>query len=84
MFIMPMITSFPVAGMTTAIGTADWPTLGTFFAWTLIAALVGSGLGLLREGVGQKRLTRRREVPAPDNCTGQLHVQVDQRHQEAA
>ncbi len=44
-------------------GTVLWPTLGAVLAWTLIAAFVGSALGLLREAVGaplRKRVEKRR------------------------
>ena len=44
-------------------GTVLWPTLGAVLAWMLIAAFVGSALGLLREAVGaplRKRVEKRR------------------------
>ena len=48
MFIFPQIFSAPLlSGLSN--GTADSPTLGVVLAWLLIAALVGSALGILRE-----------------------------------
>jgi hypothetical protein len=46
-----MMTLAGIGAMGTAsMGTAvlSWPFLGTVVAWGLIAALVGSGLGMLR------------------------------------
>ena len=48
MFAFPLIDSLPVLSFA-AGGIIILPSLGAFLAWSLIAALVGSALGLLRE-----------------------------------
>ncbi len=57
MFSIPLISSVPIPGLFG--GTVIVPGLGAFFAVVLIAALVGSGLGMLRQ------LTS----PHPDSAT---------------
>ncbi|MFI5398600.1 MAG: hypothetical protein ACHQ9S_23985 [Candidatus Binatia bacterium] len=60
-------------------GTVLWPTIGATLAWMLIAAFVGSSLGLLREalrGTERTRVAKKRVVeshlapvaPAHDCC----------------
>jgi hypothetical protein len=80
MFAIPQMMTIPA--MTSGAGmTLDWPTIGAFLAWTLIAAFVGIGLGALH------RLT----TPAPsvthllpgDGAVNR-HVYVDHHHLEAA
>ena len=39
-------------------GTIEWPTLGALLAWTLLSALVGSGLGVLRAGLQGPRVAQ--------------------------
>jgi hypothetical protein len=39
-------------------GAVAWPTIGAVLAWMLIAACVGSGLGILREAVRGPERTR--------------------------
>ena len=50
-----MMTLAGIGAMGTAsVGTAviSWPFLGTVLVWGLVAALVGSALGMLREIAG--------------------------------
>jgi len=46
----PEILSVPVFSMLDG-GAVLWPTIGAVLVWMLIAAFVGSALGLLREGL---------------------------------
>jgi hypothetical protein len=45
----PEILSVPVFSMLDG-GAVLWPTIGAVLVWMLIAAFVGSALGMLREG----------------------------------
>ena len=56
MLTVPVFMSAPVFG-TLSSGGADWPTLGAVIGWLLLAAVVGSALGILQRG------TRRPVVP---------------------
>ena len=61
MFAFPQVLSF--AGLTgVPTGIVEWPWLGAFFAWTLVAALVGIALGFLRDFT---RETSRRRYARP-------------------
>ncbi len=49
-------------------GAVPFPTIGAVLAWMLIAAFVGSALGLLREalrGTERRRVENRRVVELP-------------------
>ena len=61
MMLFPTVMAVPLMA---AIGSeATWPTLGAVLAWTLVAALIGSGIGLLRGGVhGASAPTRRKPI----------------------
>jgi len=48
MFTLPQIFTVPLLS-SLGSGAATWPTVGVVFAWAMIAALVGSALGILRE-----------------------------------
>ncbi len=50
MFPIPEILSVPIFSALGS-GTVLYPTVGAVLAWMLIAALVGSALGVLREGL---------------------------------
>jgi len=69
MFI-PEILTVPVFSALDG-GAVPWPTVGAVLAWMLIAALVGTSLGLLREGLRGTERTRAAEktvgesAPAP-------------------
>jgi hypothetical protein len=58
----PEILTVPVFSVLDG-GAVLWPTIGAVLAWMLIAAFVGSALGLLREAVGaplRKRVENKR------------------------
>jgi ABC-type antimicrobial peptide transport system permease subunit len=62
MFTLPEILSVPVFS---ALGGGAVPTSGAVFAWMLIAAFVGSSLGVLREvlrGTARTRVANKRAV----------------------
>jgi hypothetical protein len=83
MFAIPQLITVPALASGGAM-TIEWPTLGAFLAWTLIAALVGMGLGALRRLGAQTPAARqvhpvlRRVADAPG------HVRADHNHLEAA
>ncbi|MGH3054987.1 MAG: hypothetical protein ACRDL7_08430, partial [Gaiellaceae bacterium] len=63
MFAIPQLMALPaVTGF--GVMAIEWPTLGVFLAWTLIAALVGTGLGALRRlGAQPPGVVRSHTVP---------------------
>jgi hypothetical protein len=82
MYAIPQLMTVPAL---TGVGvmTTDWPTLGVFLAWTLIAALVGTGLGALRRlGTQPPAIGRPHAVP-PRVFAASTHV-ADHNHLEAA
>ena len=64
MFTLPQIVSLPVLSGLDA-GVMQWPTIGAVLAALLIAALIGTALGLLREGVSPVQRSRAQEVAEP-------------------
>jgi len=48
MFTLPQVFAIPLLN-SLGSGASTWPTVGAVFAWAMIAALVGSALGILRE-----------------------------------
>ncbi len=78
MFTLPSLVSMPAFGVF-GVGPLDIPTVGSFFGWMLIAALVGSALGILRRMGEDRRVT-------PANRVVTFHVvpAADARHKEAA
>lgn len=63
----PEIVTFPVFSMFGS-GAVLWPTLGAVMAWMVIAAFVGSALGLLREGLrgtGRTRAANKQIADSP-------------------
>lgn len=81
MFAIPQLLGVPA--MTTVGALAmDWPTVGAFLAWTLIAALVGTGLGALRRMTSPPPSVTQ---PLPAHAVvAHSHVHVDHDHLEAA
>jgi len=80
MFSLPSLISIPAISFY-SVATLDVPTVGAFIGWALVAALVGSALGILRRmGRDNTNLSRS------NNPTISLHVvhPVDVRHKEAA
>ncbi|MBI4517036.1 MAG: hypothetical protein HY699_14605 [Deltaproteobacteria bacterium] len=81
MFPIPQVFTLPVLAGIGSAG-ADWPSIGALLGWFLVAALVGSALGLLREG---SRATRVIEQVTPQQALpSNTHLHVDQSHPEAA
>ena len=65
--------------------TIDWPMLGTFLAWTLIAALVGTGLGALRRlGAQPPVASARPRTSQPGVFAARGHANADCNHLRAA
>ncbi|HVN83845.1 MAG TPA: hypothetical protein VMW17_03275 [Candidatus Binatia bacterium] len=60
----PGLVLIPTMG---SFGYEMWPTVGAIVAWALIAALVGSGLGLLRHAAPK---ARARVVRRPAKVVG--------------
>jgi hypothetical protein len=84
MFAIPQILSLPLlSGLDS--GTLAFPVLGNVLVWTLIAALVGSALGFMRELSGRgvagvaSRSTAHPTVGSGDDC-----FVVFEDHREAA
>lgn len=81
MYAIPQLMAVPAL---TGVGvmTMDWPTLGVFLAWTLVAALVGTGLGALRRlGTQPPAVVRPHVVPRV--FAARTHA-ADHNHLEAA
>ena len=49
MFGLPQIVVAPILS-SLGSGSATWPTVGAVMVWFLVAAFVGSALGILHEG----------------------------------
>jgi len=79
MFSLPLMNALPLPGLFG--GTVVVPEIGAFVASVVIAAFVGSGLGLLRQMTSPHRVPAARQ-PQPGQ-PAQLHP-GDRPHQEAA
>ena len=83
MYAIPLLTAVPALSGFGPL-TIDWPAIGAFMAWTLIAALVGIGLGALR------RMTSRPPIviyaPTLRSRLFETHANVvpDRKHLKAA
>ena len=80
MFVFPVMSLAVWSSL--GSGTADWPTVGAVLGWMLLAALVGSGLGILRDSTRGARTTAGvgvKDAPAPT-----ADLSVDRSHREAA
>jgi hypothetical protein len=83
MFAIPQMMTVPdLVGV--GVMTIDWPMLGTFLAWTLIAALVGTGLGALRRLGAQPPPATRPHTSQPRVFTARARADTDCNHLEAA
>ncbi len=81
MFAIPQLMAVPAM---TSVGsmTMDWPTVGAFLAWMLIAAFVGTGLGALRRMTSPPPSVTQ---PHPTHAVlARPHVHADHNHLEAA
>jgi len=65
-------------------GTIEWPTLGALFVWTIVAALVGSGLGVLRAGLRAPMAVQDRAHDQPRLIVAPRSLHHDHAHSEAA
>ena len=74
---IPLMSSF-------GSGTIEWPTLGALFMWTIVAALVGSGLGVLRAGLRAPRAVQNRAHNQPRLIVACRSLHHDHAHSEAA
>ncbi len=84
MYAFPQIVSLPVLSSFESGGT-DWTMVGMVLGWMLIAALVGSALGVLREGTRTPRLVANRPLAEPKSIfTADEHVDIDHAHPHAA
>ena len=63
MFALPQMLSVPIFS-SFDLGAVAWPTIGAVLAWLLIAALVGTALGMLREVAAGAQQSRRAATPA--------------------
>ncbi len=83
MFAIPQLMMVPAL---TGVGVSslEWPALGAFLAWTLIAALVGTGLGALRRMGAQPPSSTLRPCAAQPHGFHAPSVVDDHNHQEAA
>jgi hypothetical protein len=82
MFGLPQFIVAPILS-SLGSGSAAWPTIGAVIGWSLVAALVGSALGILRQ------YTPTRQVTDESNSTTVVTVSsgdraFDQVHREAA
>jgi hypothetical protein len=83
MFAIPQMIAVPaLAGVATM--SLEWPMLGAFLAWTLIAALVGIGLGALRRLGGQRLAVSPTQTVRPPAMIAQIRPNADCNHLEAA
>jgi len=75
MFALPIVNALPLPGLFG--GTVVVPGLGALFVAVVIAALVGSGLGMLREMTSPHAIqpVRRPEPlrPVVEHCDHHLH-----------
>ena len=83
MYAFPQLIAVPALTSVGAI-TIEWPTIGAFFAWMLIAALVGSALGALRRGASQPPVVTHPRTAKPTVFALQARVDADHKHLEAA
>ena len=80
MFAFPQIVGLPLLTSLDG-GMVHGPTLGAVFTWMLLAALIGTGLGILREA-SQSRGEGRQDV-API-LSDPVDLDIDYSHRDAA
>ena len=83
MYAFPQLIAVPAL---TGVGamTIEWPTIGAFLAWTLIAALVGTGLGALRRLASQPPPVAHPHTAQPRVFQMSARLHADRSHREAA
>ena len=84
MYALPQILSLPIlSGLDS--GTLDFPAVGTFLAWALVAALVGAGLGFLRDRTtDQSAIVSSAQTSAGPAHPQQVYCEFEDSHREAA
>ncbi len=84
MFALPHILSIPdVSGL--YVAAIDWPTVGLFLGWLVIAAFVGSVLGFLREYTSRPQTSPRISTPNVRELRADVvEFQNNHDHREAA
>jgi hypothetical protein len=80
---IPLLTAVPALGGFVPM-TIEWPVIGAFIAWTLIAALVGIGLGALRRMTSKPPTVVRAPAMQPRRFEAHAHVVADRNHLQAA
>jgi len=79
MFDLAMASFPPVVG-----GIVDFPTFAAFVSWFLVAALVGSALGILREATGPHSRSATPSEPPVAFQRPLVHPGADHAHRVAA
>jgi len=83
MYAIPLLTAVPaLSGFGPLM--IDWPAIGAFMAWTLIAALVGIGLGALRRMTSRPPIVVHAPAMQPRRFGVHANVVADSNHLEAA
>ena len=83
MYAIPLLTAVPALSGFGPL-TIEWPAIGAFMAWTLIAALVGIGLGALRRMTSQPPIVVHAPARQPRRFEAHSNVVADRNHLEAA
>ena len=82
MITLPTFVTVPVLMMYAP--EVSLPSLGAVVAWALIAALVGSGIGLLRGNTRSTAVPARRKPSGRSTVSTLTHLDRADVHQEAA
>jgi hypothetical protein len=83
MFTLPQVVSLPLLS-SVAGAQLDWPWAGAFLAWVVVAALVGTSLGFLREHTRSLPAAHHTKHADPQNVpSDDRHLDVET-HREAA
>ena len=80
---IPLLTAVPTLNGFGPM-TIEWPAIGAFMAWTLIAALVGIGLGALRRMTSRPPIVFRAPAMQPRRFEAHASVVADRNHLKAA
>lgn len=79
MYAIPQLIAVPALS-NVAMTTIEWPALGAFLAWMLIAALVGIGLGALRRMTSPPPGMVTPRTLRPHTVAGCVHPHADADH----
>ena len=80
---IPLLTAVPSLSGFGPL-TIEWPAIGAFLAWTLIAALVGIGLGALRRMTARPPIVVHAPAMQPRRFQVHANVVADRSHLKAA